>query len=256
VSHPNIQHCSEFDITERSKINHSIVQVIITALNEEHGIGLTITELMRHLESVKVLVVDGKSVDRTVEIAKELGAEIVYQDGTGKGDALAKGIRFMDSSVEYTIITDADYTYPVDAVHKMIKILKMNPNVGMVCGNRYAERTNAVAFHSLLSFGNRLIALTHYLLNGVRLQDPLTGLRVVRANLLRSWQVQSKGFDIEVELNHFIERMGYSTVEVPIQYRPRVGQKKLKISDGAIILKRIMIEAVYPVKFSLSNQSR
>jgi dolichol-phosphate mannosyltransferase len=211
---------------------------------------------MQHLELVKVLVVDGKSVDRTVEIAKNLGAEIAYQDRTGKGDALAKGIKCMDPSIEYAIITDADYTYPIDAVPKMIHILEENSDIGMVCGNRYNGQTNTAAFHGLLSFGNKLIALTHRLFNGVNLQDPLTGLRVVRASILRNWKVQSKGFDIEVELNRYVERMGYSTVEVPIQYRPRVGQKKLKISDGAIILKRIMIEVAYPLKQDVSQHSQ
>ena len=67
-------------------------QVIIAALNEEKGIGLTIAELMDNLGSPRVLVVDGRSTDRTVEIAKNMGADVVFQDGLGKGDALAKAI--------------------------------------------------------------------------------------------------------------------------------------------------------------------
>ena len=102
-----------------------------------------------------------------------------------------------------------------------------------------------VALHDVFSFGNKLIAIAHNLLNGVNLQDPLTGLRVVRAGLLRNWQIKSKGFDIEVELNSFIERSGYATVEIPIHYRQRIGEKKLKISDGASILKRIVLESTY-----------
>jgi glycosyltransferase involved in cell wall biosynthesis len=63
------------------------VQVVIAALNEASGIGLTITEIKDTLGEVSVLVVDGKSGDRTVEIAKNLGMKVVYQDGVGKGDA-------------------------------------------------------------------------------------------------------------------------------------------------------------------------
>jgi len=65
-------------------------QVIIAALNEEEGIGPTIIELKANLASPRVLVVDGRSTDRTVEIAKSMGAEVVFQDGLGKGDAIAK----------------------------------------------------------------------------------------------------------------------------------------------------------------------
>ena len=68
-------------------------QVIIAALNEEEGIGLTVAEFMDTLEGCRVLVVDGRSTDRTVEVAKNLGAEIFVQDRLGKGDAIAKANR-------------------------------------------------------------------------------------------------------------------------------------------------------------------
>jgi hypothetical protein len=77
------------------------------------------------------------------------------------------------------------------------------------------------------------------------LNDPLTGLRVVRTEILKNWKVKSHGFDIEVELNHQVERQGFTIKEVPIQYRPRLGQKKLGVKHGAEILKRIMMETTY-----------
>jgi dolichol-phosphate hexosyltransferase len=221
------------------------MQVIIAALNEEEGIGLTIAEINTELNNPLVLVVDGRSTDRTVEIAKNLGADILLQDKLGKGNALAMALEHLDSSVEYVVITDADYTYPAEHVHEMIRILQNSPNVGMVCGNRFNGNVDKKAMHDAFYFGNRLIALTHNLLNGVPLTDPLTGLRVVRAEILRNWQVKSQGFDIEVELNHRVEREGFSILEVPIQYRPRLGQKKLGVKHGAEILKRIMMETTY-----------
>jgi dolichol-phosphate mannosyltransferase len=220
-------------------------QVIIAALNEEEGIGLTIAELKANLDRPRVLVVDGRSTDRTVEVAKNTGADVVFQDGLGKGDALAKAIKYVDLTVDYVVLTDADYTYPAEYVSEMIRILEENPDVGMVCGNRFNSELNLGEKHNILYFGNRLIAFTHNLLNGVQLADPLTGLRVVRAGILRSWKVKSKGFDIEVELNHHVEREGFSIVEVPIQYRERLGEKKLGVKNGAEILKRIILETTY-----------
>jgi len=223
----------------------SSTQVIIAALNEEEGIGRTIAELRVSLDSPLVLVVDGRSSDRTVEIAKNMGADIIYQDGLGKGDALAKAIRHMDSTVDYVVLTDADYTYPAEYVGEMIRLLEENPDVGMVCGNRFNSELNLGEKHNILYLGNRLLAFTHNLLNGVQLVDPLTGLRVVRAKIIRSWTVKSKGFDVEVELNHHVEREGFTIMEVPIQYRERLGQKKLRVKNGAEILKRIMLETTY-----------
>ncbi len=221
------------------------MQVVIAALNEEEGIGRTIAEINTELNNPLVLVVDGRSTDRTVEIAKNMGADILLQDKLGKGNALAKAVEHLDSSVEYIVITDADYTYPAEHVHEMVRILQNNSNVGMVCGNRFNGHLDKKAMHDAFYIGNRLIALTHNLLNGVPLNDPLTGLRVVRAEILRNWKVKSQGFDIEVELNHHVERQGFTIFETPIQYRPRLGQKKLGIKHGAEILKRIMMETTY-----------
>ena len=66
-----------------------------------------------------------------------MGADVVFQDGLGKGDALAKAIKHLDLTVDYVVITDADYTYPAEYVPEMIRILEKNPDVGMVCGNRF-----------------------------------------------------------------------------------------------------------------------
>jgi dolichol-phosphate hexosyltransferase len=220
-------------------------QVIIAALNEEEGIGLTIFELKKTLKHPRILVVDGRSSDRTVEVAKNMGADVVLQDGLGKGDALAKAIEHSDLAVDYVVITDADYTYPAEHVPGMIRILERNPDVGMVCGNRFNSNLHLDKMYDVFYFGNRVIAFLHNLLNGVSLVDPLTGLRVVRAEILRNWKVKSKGFDVEVELNHHVEREGFCIVEVPIKYRERLGEKKLGVRHGAEILRRIMLETRY-----------
>lgn len=111
-------------------------QLVVAALNEEQGIGPTLTEFLDNLDFSNVLVVDGHSRDRTVEIAKNLGAEIAFQDGFGKGNAIAKAIQHIDLNVKYVVLTDADYTYPAEYVPEMIEVLERNKQVGMVCGNQ------------------------------------------------------------------------------------------------------------------------
>ena len=66
----------------------------------------------------------------------------------------------------------------------------------------------------------------------------------MRSEIVRNWRPQSKGFDVEVELNHHVERQGYGIREVDISYRPRLGEKKLKLKHGATILKRIFVESM------------
>ena len=218
---------------------------IVAALNEEEGVGLTIAELRQYLEKPWVLVVDGKSQDRTVEVAKNAEADVIFQEGTGKGDAIAQAIRNVNVDVDYAIFTDADYTYPAEYLPEMIRILEENPKVGMVCGNRFNSHFHLEAMHNMFYLGNRILAFTHNMLNGVAMRDPLTGLRVIRWKILQGWTPNSKGFDIEVELNHHVERKGYCIVEIPIRYRPRLGEKKLKLKHGITILKRIVLETTY-----------
>jgi glycosyltransferase involved in cell wall biosynthesis len=223
------------------------VQLIIAALNEAPGIGPTIAEMKAKLGEIPVLVVDGKSIDQTVDIANNSGAKVIFQDGKGKGNALAKAIENIDPNVEYVILTDADYTYPAEYVPDMIKVLDENPLVGMVCGNRLNGEVDKKALHSVFHIGNKIIAWAHRMLNGVPLQDPLTGLRVIRAKVLLGWKIKSQGFDIEVELNQMVERSGFKIAEIPISYRERLGEKKLKVKHGITILKRILLETIVPL---------
>jgi glycosyltransferase involved in cell wall biosynthesis len=223
----------------------SPVLAIVAALNEEEGIGLTIAELQQYLENPRILVVDGNSGDRTVEVAKNLNADVIFQEGRGKGDAIAQALKHVNFDVDYAVFTDADYTYPAAYLPRMIKILDENPRVGMVCGNRFNSHFHTDKMNDLFYLGNRILAFTHNMLNGISMRDPLTGLRAVRGEILRGWNPKSSGFDIEVELNHLVERRGYSIEEVPIPYRPRLGEKKLKLRHGFTILNRIFRESAY-----------
>jgi dolichol-phosphate hexosyltransferase len=222
-------------------------QLVITALNEAPGIGPTIAEMKDTLGDLPVLVVDGKSTDQTAEIARNLGAKVISQSGVGKGDALAKALENIDPNVNYIILTDADFTYPAKYVPAMIKILEENPLVGMVCGNRLSGEIDSDALFTVFHTGNKLLAFIHNILNGIPLQDPLTGLRVIRTKALQGWSVKSKGFDVEVELNHIVERQGFRIREIPISYRVRLGVKKLKVTDGITILKRILLGMTYKI---------
>jgi glycosyltransferase involved in cell wall biosynthesis len=221
------------------------VLVLIASLNEEEGIGLTLEEIKNFVKNPSFLVVDGYSTDNTVEIAKNLEAQIMFQRGKGKGAAIAQAVELANFDGSYVIMIDADFTYPAKFIPMMIQILEENPRVGMVCGNRFNSHFHMEAMSDMFYVGNRILAFTHNMLNGVGLRDPLSGLRAIRWNILKGWKPKSSGFDIEVELNHHVERKGYEIAEIPIYYRTRLGQKKLKLRHGVTILKRIITESIY-----------
>jgi dolichol-phosphate mannosyltransferase len=171
-----------------------------------------------------------------------MGATVLTQSGNGKGNALAKALKHLDPNANYIVLTDADYTYPAKYVPDMIEILDANPQVGMVCGNRFNGNVDRKALYRIFHIGNKLLAFAHKTLNGVALEDPLTGLRAIRIEVLREWQIKSKGFDIEIELNNFVQKQGYTTQEILIDYRARLGKKKLKARDGFTLLRRILTD--------------
>src|SRR3972149_2891287 len=175
------------------------VSVVVAALNEEIGIGPTLEELQRVLTDSHLVVVDGNSVDRTVEIAKNMGADVSLQEGVGKGDAMFQGIKLLHPSVRYVVFTDADYSYPAEYIPKMVEVLDQDPDVGMVIGDRFnGELDFGKSLTNPFYVGNRLIALAQHVLNGIKLNDPLSGLRVVRAELLKDWKPKGKGVDVVV----------------------------------------------------------
>jgi glycosyltransferase involved in cell wall biosynthesis len=220
------------------------ISVVIATLNEEEGIGPTIDELQRVLGNSHVVVVDGKSVDRTIEIAKNMGVDVILQEGKGKGDAMFQGLKRLPTASRYVVFTDADFTYPAEYLPKMLEVLEHDPAVGMVVGNRFGGDNNHDKFtRRSFYFGNKLLAFAQYAINGIKLNDPLSGLRVVRAEILERWIPKSKGFDVEAELNSVVDREGYRIVEIPIGYRIRLGEKKLKLRHGLGIMKRMVAES-------------
>ena len=218
--------------------------MVIATLNEEEGIGPTIEELQKQLDNPYLVIVDGNSVDRTIEIAKNMGADVLLQEGKGKGDAMFQGFQNLSSKVPYIVFTDADYTYPAEYVPRMVEVLEQNPDVGMVIGNRFKGENNSKSVMNPFYLGNKMLAFAQLVLNGVKLDDPLSGLRIVRSELLDGWKPKSKGFDVEAEMNAVVGRSGYRIVEIPIDYRIRLGEKKLKLRHGLGIMKRILFESV------------
>lgn len=220
----------------------SSLAIVLAAYNEEEGIAPTLYELKEVFAESNLVVVDGKSTDRTIELAKDLGAQVLIQKGKGKGNAISEGLARLNGDECYVAFTDADYTYPAKHLKEMIQILDYDSEVGMVLGNRFSRTYEQESDRNQFYIGNRILAFTQRVFNGVKLNDPYTGLRIIRYNLLKGWKPKSDGFDIEAELNNHITRLGYKIREVPIKYRKRLGKKKLGFRHGLKILRRIIIE--------------
>jgi dolichol-phosphate mannosyltransferase len=221
--------------------------VLIPAYDEPEGLRLVLKEILGSIDPL-VLVVSRPPGHIQGKIAESLGATVFEQESKGKGTALREALEYIEKkhySHEYLAIIDADYTYPVNHLNDMLEILRENPRVGMVTGNRFPNwiKDWKSGFRALMNpyyAGNKILSLFHRVLNGIDMSDPFTGLRAIRYPLIKDWRPKSKSFDIECELNDFVlNEKGCEIVEIPIEYRERVGKKKLGMRHGFTILHRI-----------------
>ncbi len=206
-------------------ISKDDVTVVLPTLNEERAIGSVIERLLS--EGYKnILVVDGYSKDRTVEIAREKGARVVYQKGRGKAGAIRTAIELVDTP--YMLVMDADLTYDPKDIERLLKYEGYDEVIGF-----RRDRKNIPLLHRI---GNRLISMTISLLMGQRISDPCSGMYLLRTEMAKRMELISEGFDIEAEIVSWMLAHG-KVAEVPISYGKREGERKLRsFRDGLRII--------------------
>lgn len=216
--------------------------MIVPAYREEAGIGAVVRELREAIDPV-ILVVNRPANDGTDAVARSQGAVVIDQSGRGKGDAVRIGLDYVHANypgTRFIGFTDADCTYPAFPLARMKTILESANSVGMVVAQRDNIANNGTSSR-FFSMGNRLLGTAHRILNSVPLKDPLSGLRLLKAEAIRGWVPAAHGFDVECELNCFVHNVRNLEIsEVSVPYRERVGIKKLGFRHGFIILARMV----------------
>jgi dolichol-phosphate hexosyltransferase len=234
----------------RSRSARSDTVVMIPAYREARGIGPVIEEVRGTLDAA-ILVINRPDGDGTGAVARASGATVVEQGGKGKGDAVRLGLEYVRGHFQrarFIGMIDADCTYPTFAIDSMRKILESNPEVGMVVARRENIANDGTASHAF-AWGNHMLAKVHRIVNRVGLDDPLSGLRLFRAETVRDWVPDARGFDIECELNDYVHNVkGLGISEVPVLYRERVGQKKLRFRHGITILMRMVRLRIHQIR--------
>lgn len=205
------------------------LSVVIPALNEEQAIervvnAIPVNELNEMGFEVQILVVDNGSEDKTAELARKAGAEVVVEPKRGYGRAYKTG--FSNARGEIIATADADLTYPVEDIPRLIAILE-EENLDFLSTNRFAKmHRGAISLRN--RFGNSVLNATTRLLFRIELRDSQSGMWVFKKDLLGHLQLKSDGMpfseEIKIEACHFAK---CRWKEVPIEYRTRVGEVKL-----------------------------
>jgi glycosyltransferase involved in cell wall biosynthesis len=233
------------DGMERGAAEAASLSVVLPCLNEEDAVGAVIDEAWRGIASTglpgEVLVVDNGSTDRSAAVAQEHGARVVYEPERGYGSAYLRGLA--EARGEFIVMADADGTYPLDDLQPFVKLLDEGND--LVLGSRFRGNIQRGAMPWLHKrIGNPVLTAVLNNFFGVRVSDAHCGLRAVRRSALNRLELESTGMEFASEMILKAAKRGLSVGEVPIQYRPRIGESKLNtVRDGWRHLRFMLVHS-------------
>ncbi len=212
------------------------ISLIVPAFNEEDAIGPVIEEYYPFAD--EIIVVDDGSSDHTYEIASRYTdgkvTLIRHEKNQGKVGALITGVAHATGDI--IVFTDADCTYPARYIPVFIE--KLQNGADLVLGSRMIESHNIPLFNRL---GNAIFSTLATYISGKEIHDGQTGMRALRKSMFDTLQVQARSLEFETKMTVRAAKLGYYIVEVPIEYRERVGVSKLHpIRDGYRMLRALL----------------
>ncbi len=215
-----------------------LLSVVMPVYNERTTIEEMISRVLAVPLRIELVVVDDGSKDGTRDILQRLQAErgftlILQPRNQGKGAALRRG--FEDATGDLVVIQDADLEYSPEEFPALIELICQG-RADVVYGSRFLGRHRVFLFTHYA--GNRLLTFITNVLYNTMLTDMETCYKVMRAEVLRSFELRSDGFGIEPEITAKIFKRKYRVYEVPITYDGRGYEEGKKITwrDGVVAL--------------------
>ncbi len=214
--------------------------VLIPCRNEARTVGKVIDDFRRELPSAEIYVYDNNSTDVTAAVAGEHGAEVRAAPRPGKGMVIRQ--MFAEVDADIYVLVDGDDTYRAEDVHRLLEPVQSG-SCDMSVANRLVEYAPG-SFPPLHGFGNRLISWLTAKFYGKKIDDMLSGFRVMTREMIDELCLISAGFEIETEINIKSIRHGFQICCLPSYYshRPEGSQSKIHtLGDGYRILATLFM---------------
>ena len=225
----------------------SVLSIIIPCLNEKRTINKVLTKI-KNLKInnfnlvIDVIVVDGGSSDGSIAIIKKFKDFKFYSlKNVGKGEAIKYGIE--KSKGDIIAFFPSDNEYSVDDLKKVITPIMLNQSK-VVYGSRMIKniledqlgkiyKNNTITL-LLSKYGGKLINLFILAFYNKSISDPFTSIKAFDAKLLKSLQLNRKGFDLDFEVFVKLHKKKCFFLEVPVHFKPRTPKqgKKITALDG------------------------
>lgn len=203
-----------------------IIDVIIPAYNEQHAIGLVVSEVPDYIRHI--VVVNNNSNDHTKVNALEAGAIVVDEPQRGYGRACLSGMAYikeLEVQPEIVVFMDADYSdYPEEMTELLSPIL--NQGVDFVIGSRVKGKKEKGSMTFPQIFGNWMATSLMKSIFGAEYSD-LGPFRAIKWEKLLSLDMkdQNYGWTIEMQIKAHQHQLLFA--EVPVNYKRRIGTSKV-----------------------------
>jgi len=222
----------------------SKIAIIIPTLNEEASIRLVLEDLKKNLKNFnyELVVVDGKSSDNTVQLAKQFGANVIYQKNTGYGEALYAGYFFANKELNCDILVtiDADGTYSAKDCINLIKKIQ-SYDADYVVGRRIVNSENMTSSHRI---GNKIISWLIRKSLKINLSDTQCGLFAFRSYLIDNIDLRENGWAVNTELLTKASELGMIIDEIDVSYSSRIGQTEVRTLHAGMINLKVILRMI------------
>ncbi len=207
---------------------HIPFSIVVPAWNEEQTIGDVLLSVRGMTDDL--VVVDGHSTDRTVEVALAHDARVVRENARGKGNAVRVGLTVVRHPI--TVFIDADGSHEPADIPRLVDPIRAG-DADLVIGSRMLGGSEEL-FGSITEVvrlvGSLMISLCINYRFGVRFTDYQNGFRAIRTEVGRTICLTSSLTTIEQEMVMKCLEHGYRVVEIPAhEYRRRAGVSKINV---------------------------
>ena len=206
------------DAARRTPRVAGAVAVVIPTFNEAESIAAVVAEIPRAVVD-RVLVVDGGSTDGTQHEASRAGAAVVAV-GRGYGRACLEGARAADDA-DIIVFMDGDGADDPAAIAAMVAPIRAGDYDFVIASRARGEREpGSMASHQILA--GVIAGWLTGLLYGVRYTD-MCAFRAIRRDTLLALDMRELTYGWNLEMQMKVARAGLRVLEVPVDYRRRLG---------------------------------
>ena len=215
--------------------------IIIPVHNEVESLPTLLDRLQPYSQNYEIIIIDDGSSDQSDEILQKCSfiKLIQFQNNLGKGSAIRAGLE--KAYHDKIILFDGDLELDLNEITSFM-ILNKADGINAIFGTREKSMNPA---KSLFNFGNFFLNGLFNLINQTNLTDVLCGCKTFYKSDLNNGLPVSTGFDIDVEIATKLVSKNNTIKEIPISYKRRnyIEGKKLKLTDGWQIFKRILFKS-------------